>query len=139
MTSVFKCLIFRCVPLLLAASINAAPQGFLEGHLNIVSPREVEASDDMPRQTVEAETYAEYPLIILSGDGKKEVARLTADEHGNYRATLPPDAYILDVQNRLPRRLRARPQPFTVFSNQTAHVDMTVVIGFQLRHSRTTP
>jgi|SRR5882724_8128993 len=139
MTSVFKCLIFRCVPLLLTASINAASQGFLEGHLNIVSPREVEASDDMPRQTVEAETYAEYPLIILSQDGKKEVARLTADEHGNYRLALPPGVYILDVQDRTAKRLRARPQPFTVVSNQTAHVDMNVVIGFQLRHSRKTP
>src|SRR5882724_2224723 len=122
MTSVFKCLIFRCVPLLLTASINAASQGFLEGHLNIVSPREVEASDDMPRQTVEAETYAEYPLIILSQDGKKEVARLTADKSGNYRATLPPGAYILVVQERpaeerAAERIHANRQPFTVVPN----------------------
>jgi hypothetical protein len=57
---------------------------------------------------------------------------VTADENGNYRIALPPGAYILDVQDRAAKRLRARPQPFTVVSNQTAHVDMNVVIGFQL-------
>jgi hypothetical protein len=78
MTSVFKSLIFGCVVLLLAAAIKAAPQGFLEGHLKIVSLRAVEPSDEMPRSVVTAETYAEYPLIILSQDGQKEIARVTA-------------------------------------------------------------
>jgi hypothetical protein len=31
-----------------------------------------------------------YPLIILTQDGKKEVARETADESGNYRVALTP-------------------------------------------------
>ncbi len=131
MTSVFKYLIFCCVPLLFAASINAAPQGVLEGHLSIVSPREVGASDDMPRQIVAPETYAKYPLIILSQDGNKEVARLTADEDGNYRIALPPGAYVLDVQDRAAKRLRARPQPFTVVSNQSVRVDMNVNTGIR--------
>jgi len=131
MTSVFKCLIIRCVPLLLTASINAVPQGVLEGHLSIVSPREVGASDDMPRQIVAPETYAKYPLIILSQDGNKEVARLTADEDGNYRVALPPGAYVLDVQDRAAKRLRARPQPFTVVSNQSVRVDMNVNTGIR--------
>jgi hypothetical protein len=112
-------------------SINAAPQGFLEGHLKIVSLREVEPSDAMPRQTVTAETYAEYPLIVLSADGKKEIARVTADENGNYRAALPPGAYILDVQGRAPGHIRAKPQPFTVVSNQTVRVDMDIDTGIR--------
>jgi hypothetical protein len=112
------------------ASDNAVPPGFLEGHLKIVSLRAVEASDEMPRQTVTAETYAEYPLIVLSQDGKKEIARVTADGSGNYRAALPPGNYILDVQDRAAKRLRAKPQPFSVVSNQTVHVDMNVIIGF---------
>ena len=79
------------------ASIKAAPQGFMEGHLKIVVIRPVEP-DDMPQPT--PETYAEYPLIILSQDGKREIARLTADKSGNYRVALPPGAYILAVQER---------------------------------------
>jgi hypothetical protein len=112
------------------APSNAEQTGFIEGHLTIISPRVVEPSDEMPRQTVTAETYAEYPLIILSQDGT-EIARFTADENGNYRVALLPGAYILDVQDRAAKRVRARPQPFWVVSNQTVQVDMNVIIGFR--------
>ena len=126
-----KYLTAACALLVLVGteSINAAPQGFLEGHLKIVSLREVERSDEMPRSEVTAETYAEYPLIILSQKEQKEIAHVTADENGNYRAPLPPGAYILDVQGRVPKGLRAKPQPFTVVSNQTVRVDMNILIG----------
>ena len=103
----------------------------MEGHLKIVSPRAVEPSDAVPRPAVVPVTYAKYPLIILSQEGKKEIARVTADENGNYRAALPPGAYILDVQGRGPKRLRARPQEFTVVSNQTVRVDMSIILGFR--------
>ena len=47
MASVLKYLISACVFLLLvgSASIDAAPPGFVEGHLKIVSPKEVELAD----------------------------------------------------------------------------------------------
>jgi hypothetical protein len=114
-----------------SASLNAAEQGFLEGHLKIVFSMAAQASDDMPRPEIAPESYAEYPLVVLSQDGKKEVARLTADEDGNYRIALPPGAYILDVQDRAAKRLRATPQPFTVLSNQTVRVDMNVNTGIR--------
>src|SRR5438552_4969975 len=107
-------------------SIKAAPQGFMEGHLRIVSLRAVEPSDNMPRPAVAPETYAEYPLIILSQDGKKEIAQVTPDENGRYRVELPAGAYILDVKDRAAKRIRAKPQPFTVISSQTVRVDMNI-------------
>jgi len=112
-----------------SASIKAAPQGFMEGHLKVVVIRAVEP-DNMPQP----ENYAEYPLIILSQDGKREIARLAADNSGNYRVALPPGAYILRVQERsaeerVAERIHANPQPFTVVSNQTVRVDMSIFIG----------
>ena len=88
-----------CILLMLAgsASIKAVPQGFMEGHLKVVVITAVEP-DNMPQPA--PETYAHYPLIILSQDGKREIARLTADKSGNYRAALPPGDYILAVQER---------------------------------------
>ena len=72
-----------------SVSINAAAPGFLEGQLKIVSLREeVEPSDEMPRQIVTTKRYAQYSLIILSQEQKKEIARVTADENGNYRVGL---------------------------------------------------
>ena len=76
-----------------------------------------------------AENYADYPLIVLSQEGKKEIVRITADEQGNYRVALPPDDYVLDVQGRALGHVCAKAQPFTVISNATVHVDMTIVTG----------
>ena len=131
MSPFLKYLIGACTFLFVigTGSINAAPQGFLEGQLKIVSPRAVEPSDNMPRPAVAPETYAEYPLIILSQDGKKEIAHVTPDENGKYRVALPPSAYILDVKDRVAKRVRAKPQPFTVVSNQTVRVDMSIFTG----------
>ena len=124
--------ITACIFLMLVSGTawsNAVPPGFMEGHLKIASLGEVEPSDAMPRQTFTAEKYAEYPLIVLSQDGKKEIAPITADGNGNYRVALPPGDYILEVQDRAAKRLRAKPQPFSVVSNQTVRVDMEIDTG----------
>ncbi len=111
------------------ASINAESQGFMEGHLKILSARGVDLGDENAA-TVTTENYADYPLLILSRDKQKEIARITADTNGNYRAVLPPGDYVLDVQGRTQGHtrghLRAKPQPFTVVSNQTVRVDMEI-------------
>ena len=129
MSSFFQYLIPAWLSVVLActASVKAAP-GFVEGHLKIVSPREVElAEGNAPANT--SEDYAEYPLIILSRDEKKEIARVTADGDGNYRAALPPGDYVLDVQGRARGHLRAKPRPYKVVSGQTTRVDMEIDTG----------
>ncbi len=127
----FKYLASTFVIFLLAgvASINAEPQGFMEGHLKIIFGMAVGPSDDMPRPEIKPQSYAKYPLIVLSQEEKKEIARMTADENGNYRVALPPGNYVLDVQDRVAKHIRAAPRPFTVVSNQTVRVDMNILIG----------
>jgi hypothetical protein len=112
------------------ASDNAAP-GFLEGHLRVLAFRDVELAEGTPPK-FSAGNYAEYPLIILSQDGKKQIARVTADGNGNYRLALPPGDYILDVHGRMPKgHVRAKPQRFTVISKQIARVDMDIDTGIR--------
>jgi len=118
------------VPIGRLASDNAAP-GFLEGHVRILAPKDVELAEGNPPKFSGA-NHAEYPLIVLSQDGKKEIARLTADGNGNYRLALPPGDYILDVQGRVPKgHVRAKPQRFTVTSNQIVRVDMDIDTGIR--------
>jgi len=128
-----KNLVFACVLLLSICCIarDGATSGWLEGHLKIISHWEVEPSDAMPRQTVTAERYAEYPLIVLTVDRSKQVARFTADENGNYRVALPAGTYVLDLEGRAARRLRAQPRQFTIVPNQSVRVDMNVLIGLR--------
>jgi len=114
-----------------SAWINAAQQGFLEGHLKIIFGMAVGPSDEMPRPEGAPQSYAAYPLIILSQAERKEIARVTADEKGNYRVALPPGNYVLDIQDRVAKHVRAAPRPFTVVSNQTVQVDMNIVIGLR--------
>jgi hypothetical protein len=130
MSSFLKYLTAGCIFSIVAAtaSINAAAPGFVEGHLKIISPKEVELADGSPPAT-SAGNYAEYPLIIRNQDEKKEIARVTADGNGNYHVALPPGSYVLDVQGRAPGHVRAKPQPFTVASNQTVRVDMEIDTG----------
>ena len=131
MAYVLKQLISACVFLLVAgsASINAAPTGFVEGHLKIVSPKEVELAGGSPPADVATVNYADYPLTILSRDKQTEVAHVTADENGNYRIALPPGDYVLDVQNQRRRHVRATPQTFTIVANHTVRVDMAIDTG----------
>jgi hypothetical protein len=109
---------------------DAVQPGFLEGHLKIVSLKEVELAGANPSKGT-SENYAEYPLIILSNAGQKEVARITAGRDGNYRVSLPPGDYVLDVQGRASKHVRAKPQPFTVVSNKTVRVDIDIDTGIR--------
>jgi hypothetical protein len=134
-----KFLIYTClalIPIGCVASDKAAPPGFLEGHLKIRSSSPVDIGDENA-PTVAAESYGEYPLLILSRGNKKEVARLTADENGNYRVALPPGDYVLEVQGRPRTRLRWKAQSFTVMSNQTVRVDMDIIAVDQWRAGST--
>ena len=112
----------------LVTGMATEPPGFVEGHLKILSPKEVELADGNA-PAITAENYAQYPLIILSEGEKKEIARITADGNGNYRAALPPGDYVLDVQRRARGHVRRKPQRFTVVSNHTVRVDMDIDTG----------
>jgi hypothetical protein len=135
MSEFLRYLIATCASVVLigTASTNAAPQGFVEGQLKILSlkPGELDG-ENTPTQTApaKAENYADYPLIILSQGERKQIARITANADGSYRAALPPGNYILDVEGRVPKRQRVRAQPFTIVPNETVHVDMTITTGF---------
>jgi hypothetical protein len=123
-----KNLIAGCIFLVLVGSVisnDALPPGVMEGHLKILSPKAADLGDENAA-TVTVENYAGYPLLILSRDKQKEIARITADENGNYRVALPPGDYVLDVQGRARKHARWKPKPFTVVSNQTVRVDMDI-------------
>jgi hypothetical protein len=126
MSSLLRWIIAVCIFSGVAVTATEPP-GFVQGHLKIISPTEVELADGNT-PAIQAGKDAQYPLIILSRD-QKQIARVTADANGNYRVALPPGDYVLDVQDRGRRHFRAKPQSFTVVSNQTVRVDMNIDTG----------
>ena len=127
-----KLLLAVCLALLaltVGVADGSAPTGWVEGHLSLTFLKGVDTGDEIPQPTVAPGMYAEYPLIVLTADRREQVARLTADDSGHYRAALAPGNYILDVENRLRNRLGVKTHPFTVVTNETVHVDITVMIG----------
>jgi hypothetical protein len=127
MFSFVKYLIVVCI-FSVVTGMATEPPGFVEGHLKILSGKEVELADGNA-SAITAQNYEQYPLIILSQDGKKEIARLIADGNGKYRTALPPGDYVLDVQGRARSHLRVKPKRFTIVSNQTVRVDMDIDTG----------
>ena len=131
--SFFKYLLVSCLflsPLGCPASDHILPPGMLQGQLHIVSPKTIELEDGAA-PSVTAATYAGYPLVVLSQDGKKEIAKVTADVSGHYQLALPPGVYVLDVQDRVRKHVRAKPKEFEVVSNQTVHVDIDIDTGIR--------
>src|SRR5258708_11521942 len=127
MSSLLKWLIAVCIFSSVAVTATELP-GFVEGHLKIISGKEVELADGNA-PAIMAENYARYPLVILSQGEKKEIARVTADGNGNYRPALPPGGYVLDVQSHAPGHVCAKPQRFKVFSYRAARVGMNIDPG----------
>jgi len=107
------------------AAILAEPKGSLQGHLQIISPSEIDLAET---GTPAAPDYAKFPLIILTQSGKV-VTEIVPDTKGNYHAALLPGNYILDAKGRNKGHLRVKPQPFSVLANQTTKVDLTIDTG----------
>ena len=111
---------------------TAPPTGILEGHLKVLSVKEVDLQDDAKAAAQPAEQpFSEYPLIVRRRDSGKEIAHVSADARGNYRVALPPGEYMLDIQRQPPKRIRANPKPFTIAADQTARVDMEIDTGIR--------
>ena len=128
-------LVCGCAFIGLATSVLAgdfAGKGVLEGHLKIFPVSDVNLADDATAAQPEIQKrYSEYPIIIRSPDTQKEVARVIADANGNYRVPLPPGDYILDIDKRERGNVRAKPRLFTIVSNQSVRVDISIDTGIR--------
>jgi hypothetical protein len=106
-----------------AGNASSSANGVLEGQVKILQSRGTELADDTssPKEKI---PYADYPVVVLSKDGKMEIAQVPVNEQGRFRVDLPPGDYILDLKRQGRNRLRVTARPFTVVAGQTARVDL---------------
>ena len=114
-----------------AAAPPAIAPGFLEGRLKVHASGGARPADDTEPQAARV-NYADYPLAVLRKENREEIARITADEKGQYRIPLPPGDYLLELKMRVLKRVETQLRPFTVVSQQLVRVDMEIVAGLSV-------
>ena len=124
----------KILPLSLAAVLswagsgvcNSSPgTGILEGQVNMVAQGGANLADNgSPRE--EKTPYGQCPLVVLSKDGRKEIAEVATDKEGRFRVSLPAGDYVLELKPSGRKRLRSTPKQFTVAAQQTVRVELDV-------------
>jgi hypothetical protein len=87
----------------------------------------------IPKSPIAASIFsglAGIASIYAGPPGEKEIARVTGGRESKLSRCLPPGAYVLDVQDRQRKHVRAKRQPFTIVSSQTVRVDWTLTRVF---------
>ena len=105
---------------------NASPSanGVLEGQIDILQTGGANLADDVSSPKKKAPCAA-CALVVLSKDGKTDVAQVPVDGEGRFRVALPPGDYLLDQKQ--PTRFRFTARPFTMVAGKTVHLDLEVV------------
>ena len=99
--------------------------GTVEGRVQITRSGGAELADDTSTEKQKA-PLTDYPVVVLSKDGKKEISQVALDSEGRFHLNLPAGDYLLDVKRNGRNRLRVLARPFTVVVGQTVRVDLTV-------------
>ena len=128
MSRLFFAVLMASCCLLANASHAASPvsSGFLEGQLKVLASKGAHLADEN-QPTPPRANYSEYPLVVLSKDGREEVTRIKVDDNGHYRVSLPPGDYVLALKGPSPKRIQQQQRPFTVVSQKTVRMDMEIM------------
>ncbi len=118
------------LPLVVACMPQLVDPGTLQGHVSIgpLSPVERVGA---PTPTVPPEVYAARQIVVYYSDGKKVVTRISLDAQGNYRVTLAPGTYVVDMARTGIDRAKGLPATVTVESEKTTTLDITIDTGIR--------
>ena len=112
------------------SNASAAGTGVLEGQVQVTQSIGTRLAEDTsaPQKKVPS---AEYPVVVLSKDGRTQVAQVPVNAEGRFRVDLAPGDYLLDVKRQSGRRVRVSARPFTVVAGQTIQVDLDIESGVE--------
>jgi Carboxypeptidase regulatory-like domain len=107
------------------AVVFGSGTGVVEGRVQIAQSGGAHLADDTSAQK-QKPPLTDYPVVVLSKDGKTEISQVAVDSEGRFHFNLAAGDYLLDVKRNGRSRLRVSARPFTVVAGQTVHVDLTV-------------
>ncbi|MGE5263777.1 MAG: hypothetical protein ACM3S0_10365, partial [Acidobacteriota bacterium] len=97
-----------------------ARPGFLAGHVNIGPLSPVQRAGETP--VVPPEVYAARQIVVYKEDGKTKVVQPKIDDQGNYRVTLAPGVYVVDMARTGIDRAAGLPARITIESDKATVV-----------------
>lgn len=109
---------------------SSSANGVLEGQISILQSRGTELADDISPEKKKSPCPS-CPVVVMSKDGKTEVAQVAVDPEGRFRLNLPAGDYVLDLKGNGPRRMRSTARPFSVVAGQTVRVELDVTLAVE--------
>ena len=125
------------MPLLLALALVSAAcggadqeTGVLEGHVTI-GPLTPVVQEGVPEPTVAPDVYAARQVVVYAADGRRELARVQIDSHGDYRVALPVGSYLVDVNHVSIGGGIGLPQQVEIVEGETIRLDIEIDTGIR--------
>lgn len=118
--------------LMLLSACSALPQetGVLAGHVTI-GPLQPVVREGVPEPTPGPEVFAARKILVLSQDGRREIARLSIGPDGNYQAILPVGRYLIDIAGSAIERAAGLPQEIEILSGRVTLLDIDIDTGIR--------
>ncbi len=118
--------------LILASACASIPQetGVLAGDVTI-GPLIPVVREGVPEPTPGPEVYAARKIIVLSQDGRREIARVSIEADGAYQVVLPVGRYLVDIAGSGIDRGVDLPQEIEIFGDQITRLDIDIDTGIR--------
>ena len=120
--------------MLLILSCSCAPllreTGVLAGNVTI-GPLQPAVKVGVPEPTPRPEIYAAREIVVLSLDGRREIARASINADGTYEVVLAVGHYLVDIAGSAIDRGIDLPQEIEIFSGQITRLDIDIDTGIR--------
>lgn len=127
-TSLFLALTILCV---MGCSSGSQASGTLTGHVDIGPLQPVERVG-VPQPTPSPAMYAAWRIVVLSQDGKREIARGEIDSSGHYQIKLPDGKYLVTAKPVNGEGLGGQQgHPVEILTGKTIQLDISIDTGIR--------
>ncbi len=120
------------VMLILASACTSIPgeTGVLAGDVNI-GPLQPAVQVGVPEPSPGPGVFAARKIVVLSQNGRREIARAFIEIDGTYQLILPVGRYLVDIAGSGIDRGIDLPQEIEIFSNQITRLDIDIDTGIR--------
>jgi len=125
-----KCLILMLLILSSSCALLPRETGVLAGNVTI-GPLQPAVQVGVPEPTPRPEIYAARKVVVLSLNGRREIARASINADGTYEVVLAVGRYLIDIAGSAIDRGIDLPQEIEIFSNQITRLDIDIDTGIR--------